>query len=167
MIKKFDEYFALNEVKTYQLYKGVNVDTFKKIMTDNLIKNDHTFDSGIRKGVIGKESAISATRNIRTAFDYGSDIFEFDMLKLSSKYKIKPFCENPDYYLDHPEFDENNPILGNKLAYMLKDKEQSKLYWRIKTDTKHFDFDICEELIVTDEIDISKICEQNLHKTTL
>jgi len=106
IIKKYEEYFELNEeIKTYQLYKGVSNRAFNEILKDMKIKNDGKFNSPLRKIVSGKENSISATRNIRTAFSYGSIIFVFNMLKLSSRFKIVPFCENPDYYLDYPDFD--------------------------------------------------------------
>jgi hypothetical protein len=166
----YDEFFNLNEeLKNYPLYKGVSEDVFRRIMKDYLIKstlnkktkdNDSllgVFDSPLRWNVAGKVPIISATRNFDTAKRYGAVIFEFDMLKLSSRFKIIPFCENPDYYLDYMKLNKGCEGGGDEsLKKILRDKKYGKLFWKIKTDRGHFDYGICEELIIAEEIDIRK-----------
>lgn len=49
----------INEVKTYQVYKGVRSDTMELILEDNKIKNNGMFNSILRQNVIGKSGAIS------------------------------------------------------------------------------------------------------------
>lgn len=163
-INKYDEYLN-EELKNYPLYKGVTSNVFNKIMEDNLIKstlnreeeNDYTFDSPMRWNVSGKVPVISASRNFNTAKRYGSVIFEFDMLKLSSRFKIIPFCENPDYYLDYMKLHESTTTEKDVwLSKTLRDKKHGKLFWKIKTDQGHWDYGICEELIVAKDIDIRK-----------
>ena len=49
----------INEVKIYQVYKGVRSDTMELILEDNNIKNNGMFNSILRHNVIGKHGAIS------------------------------------------------------------------------------------------------------------
>lgn len=146
----------VNEIKTYQLFKGIQSHTMELILNDNKIKNNGMFNSQIRALVSGgKENGISASRNINSSMKYGGYILVFDMLKLSSKYKIVPLCENPDYYL---EYDIDNDEDGEPInCYKkIRDRKGTEHFWRVKTDKNHCDFDICEELILADEIDITK-----------
>lgn len=91
------------------------------------------------------------------------------MLRLSSRYKIVPICENPDYFIYYKNnlkdkwntktnlpVDDRNDNMTNRLKVVSNDKSKSDEYWKVKTDKNAVDFDICEELILTDEIDITK-----------
>jgi hypothetical protein len=149
----------------YQLFHKTA--SLKEILNDGYIyaggKDPDTFawwNFEVRKNVIpnwkkDKFITISATRNL----DYlGLPALELDVEKLSDKYKIVPFCENPDYYLD---FEEQKLKRTKKYSYFqdllrTKSKEASKLYWRPKTDKSSMDYGICEELILTDEISVRK-----------
>lgn len=148
MITNFDNF--INEIKNYPLYKSVSTEVFEEILKDFKIKNIGTFDSPLRGLVIPSGKAISATRSFNYAKKIGSVIFEFDMFKLSSKFKIKPFCENPDYYLDNFDAKEKNIDIYKNI----RDKFLNKEFWEVKTDKGHFDYGICEELIDAKEIDI-------------
>lgn len=125
------------------------------------------WDFAVRKNVISnweqnkgdKFITISATRNL----DYfGLPALELDVEKISDKYKILPFSENPDYYLtDFEEDKELKPIKNSHLNYTqkllrAKSKYANKKYWNVKTDKGDSDFGISEELILTDKLDISK-----------
>ena len=167
MIIDFNTFKLNEELKNYPLYKGVMYSTMIKILKDNKIKSsfykdeiDIDFDSELREIVAGKNPVISATRSFETAKLYGSTgcVFEFDMFKLSSRYRIVPFCENPDFYLNLIDDKKTKNIKGEKLTLqkMLRDKDYSDLYWKVKTDSNYYDYGICEELIVAKDIDITK-----------
>ena len=167
MIIDFNLFTLNEEIKNYPLYKGVMYSIMFSILKDNKIKSsfykdeiDMDFDSEVREFVAGKHPVISATRSFETAMSYGNTgcIFEFDMFKLSSRYKIIPFCENPDFYLDYIKDKKSKNIKdkGLTLKRMLKDKEYGDLYWRVKTDPMYYDYGICEELILAKYIDITK-----------
>jgi len=122
-------------------------------------------DTVIRRNVINNKKydkklplTISATRNL----DYlHLPALELDVEKLSDRYKIIPYSENPDFYLD---FHDNKfkkcksknfkSRLGRELRS--KSKGAGKDYWRVKTDKSHMDYGISEEIILTDKIDVSK-----------
>lgn len=101
--------------------------------------------------------SISATRNLNYL---GLPALELDVEKISDKYKILPYIENIDYYLD---FDENklkktdNKNLKN-FQNMLRSKSKNagKEFWKIKTNKDEIDFGINEEIILTDKLDVSK-----------
>lgn len=107
---------------------------------------------------------ISATRNLNYM---GLPALELDVEKISDKYKIVPFSENPDFYLDftgdnwnsdEPKVKYTPQINKNldRLENMLRTKEAGHLYWRHKLKQNMMDFGIAEELILTDKLDISK-----------
>lgn len=153
----------INEVKTYQVYKGVRSDKMELILEDNKIKNNGMFNSILRQNVIGKSGAISCSRSFNVAKEYGDFVFQFNMVRLSSNFKIIPFCENPDYYLKMKKRlqDSGQHVYlfsnSNKWTYKeLRNKKYGKDYWDVKTNKNSSDFGICEELIVADEIDITK-----------
>lgn len=165
---KFLESFKLFERKNnYQLFHKTKA--LEKILKSGYIiaGGDETdsfpwWNFDVRKNVISnwKENkfiSISATRNLHY---FGLPALEFDVEKLSDKYKILPFSENPDYYLD---FDQKKmkPNQNKKFGYFqnrlrTKTKEAGELYWRVKTDKGAMDYGISEEIILTDKIDISK-----------
>lgn len=167
MITNFNNFKLNEEIKNYPLYKGVMYGTMFKILKDNKIKSsfykdevDISFDSELREIVAGKHPVISASRSFETALSYGRSgcVFEFDMFKLSSRYRIVPFCENPDYYLNLIKDKKDKKIEDKTISLpkMLRDKDYSELYWKVKTDPNYYDFGICEELIVAKDIDITK-----------
>jgi len=152
MIKGFYEF--INEGKNYHLFKSVS-DIFK-ILESGFIKNSGRFDSSLRKDVIGVNYGISVTRNFHTAVKlYGECVIEFDVPKLTDKYKVIPFSENPDYFLHYK--DKYGIINSFKRMRKGKDKQDSKEFWKVKTDKSAMDFDIAEEIIVTNEIPIKYI----------
>lgn len=165
MIIDFNQFKLNEELKNYPLYKGVKSSVMYSILKDNKIKSslyykdevDVDFDSSIREIVAGKNPIISASRSFETAKSYGKSgcVFEFDMLKLSSRYRILPFCENPDFYLDYFKKNKSRDR-KDKLKDMLRDKDFGDLYWKIKTEPSHYDYGICEELIIAKHIDITK-----------
>jgi hypothetical protein len=114
-----------------------------------------------------KFKTISATRNL----NYMSiPALELDVEKISDKYKIVPFSENPDFYLDYtgdnigysaekrkdykPTKNKNLTNFQNMIR--TKDQDAGRLYWRPKTDTSAMDYGISEELILTDKLDVGK-----------
>jgi hypothetical protein len=103
---------------------------------------------GIKDGI-----GISVTRNFSTAVGYGNCVIEFDTQKLSDKYKIIPIVENLDYYLKLPK----NKTKGLSIAQELRLKEFGKEYWDIKTNKDAYDFNISEEIIVSNEVSIKYI----------
>lgn len=163
---KYLESFKLFERKEdYQLFHKTN--KLKEILRDGFIKAGEgdkygpEWDMSLRKNVIanwkeGKFKTISATRNL----DFlGLPALELDVEKISDKYKILPYIENLDYYLN---FDDNklepskNKHLGdlqNKLRSPSKNAGEE--YWKVKTK-KVFDFGINEELILTSKLDVAK-----------
>jgi len=151
----FEEFIL--ESKNYNLYKGVN--ELKNILLDGKIKllksewgnqwsSDMRRNLGIKDGI-----GISVTRNFSTAVGYGNCVIEFDTQKLSDKYKIIPIVENLDYYLKLPK----NKTKGLSIAQELRLKEFGKEYWDIKTNKDAYDFNISEEIIVSNEVSIKYI----------
>lgn len=115
-----------------------------------------------------KFKTISATRNLNY-LDFPA--LELDVEKISDKYKIIPFSENPDYYLD--SFGDKSSFLGKSSANLTPapknknlDYHQRQLrstsakagyqYWRVKTDKGVMDYGISEEVILTDRLDVGK-----------
>jgi len=147
MIKTFEIF--LNESNNYNLYKGVG--ELNEILIDGYIKYSGDWDSEIRQNIgIPKNVGISATRNFGYAIKFET-VIEFDTQKLSDRYKIVPFSENPDFYLS-----VMNKSTGS-IKSMLRDKKYGKEYWDYKTNKKSDDFDIAEEIIIAKEIPIKYI----------
>jgi len=120
------------------------------------------WDASLRKNVIhnwrkGKFLSISATRNL----DYlRLPTLELDVEKISDKYKILPYIENLDYYLDFNDnklkTNKNKNISQFQNKIRSKSKDAGKAYWNVKTNKGAFDFGIAEEIILTDKLDVSK-----------
>ena len=168
---KYLESFKLFERKgNYQLFhKCRNIETLGKILKNGDIisggeEQEFEWDMPLRKNVIhnwerGKFKTISATRN----FDYMNlPAFELDVEKISDKYKIIPYIENLDYYLDNfidskkLKFSKNPNLTNLQNQLRSKSKNAGKEYWKVKTQKDIFDFGIAEEIILTDKLDISK-----------
>lgn len=171
MIVKFN--FFINEGAEYHLFKGVPLNGMYSILEDGYIKWMGTWDSSIRKAS-GIKYGISATRNFKTAFQYGDFIIEFKTSKLKDDFDVIPFTENPDYYLymkggdnifsDKKREKPFRPTLRNlntkkwiKKATRSKNPEDWKEFWRVKTDPQHSDFGIAEEVIITKKIPLDYI----------
>jgi len=176
---KYLESFELFERKgNYQLFHKTSA--LSSILKDGFIiaggkDNDADCDwwnVSIRKNVFPnwkkddpKFKTISATRNLNYM---GLPALELDVEKISDKYKIVPFSENPDFYLDFTGdnvFSHENPKIKytpqinpnlDRLQNMLRTKEAGHLYWKHKLKPDMMDFGIAEELILTDKLDISK-----------
>lgn len=149
MKTKFAEF--VTESKTYNLYKGVT--RLDEILNSGKLKYDDEWETAIRQNMgIPKGTGISATRIFSTALKYGQAVIEFDIDKLSAKYRIIPFSENPDYYL---WYIENDPQEGNFIKTALHDKRYGKEYWDYKTNKDSADFNIAEEIILAREIPIT------------
>lgn len=175
--------FTLFERKgDYQLYhKTMGMDTMYSIIMMGYIKAGSEFDCPLRKSVIsdwdyGKYKAISATRS----FTYmGLPALELDVEKISDNYRIIPFSENPDFHLSFIDLEgsgkggglsgghegggygkmkrgKNPNLTTHQNAIRSKSKGAGKLYWRVKTDKCASDFNISEELILADKLDVSK-----------
>lgn len=163
--------FKLFERKgNYQLFHKTS--NLNEIVDSGYIEgySGGVYDMGIRQNVIANWKrntikTISATRN----FDYlHGDALELDVEKVSDRYKIIPYSENPDFYLDFDGKGWNDSGLGKMEPYKNKNlskfqqqvhsksKNAGKLYWRVKTDKGAFDFGIAEELILADKLDIGK-----------
>jgi hypothetical protein len=84
--------------------------------------------------------------------------------KFSSDFKIIPFSENPDFYLDLQKIHKLKFKNKEDLKKVLRFKEYNDIYWKVKTDKNHDDFDIAEELIVADKIDIKKYVKKVIKK---
>lgn len=98
---------------------------------------------------------ISATRNL----DYMSlPALELDVEKISDRYKIIPYSENPDFYLDFSKKHTIAPLNKNLtvLQRQLRSKDAGELYWRPKTNKRSDDYGIAEEIIVADKLDVEK-----------
>ena len=163
---KYLESFKLFERKgNYQLFHKTS--NLLEILKDGFIKaggnedSHNWWNSDLRKNIFpnlkkDKYKTISATRNLDYLF---LPALELDVEKISDKYKIIPFSENPDYYLD---FDENKLKSSSSkldiLQKMLrsKSKKAGKEYWKFKTDSSAMDYGISEEVILTDKLDVSK-----------
>jgi len=193
-MKYIKEYKIFERKGNYQLFHKTNEYALNLIVNSGFIKcggdsNDDEDDYkwwnyGLRKNVFSdwkqddkKFKTISATRNL----DYlWLPALELDVEKISDKYRIVPFSENPDYYLDFYGGDDGfassgekygkmksrkNPILPLKNKKKLtnfqnmirsKSKDAGKLFWRFKTDKDVMDYGIAEELILTDKLDFGK-----------
>lgn len=100
-----------------------------------------------------KFKTISATRNF---YYFGLPALELDVEKISDKYRIVPFSENPDFYLDFKGKPAKTKLGNLQNLIRSKDKRTGKMVWRVKTDREAMDFGIAEELILTDKLDVSK-----------
>ena len=145
----------IKESKDYILYKGVNDEVFLSILNDGFIKASDEFNNPMRRNITTK-NVISATRNKNYAFQVGRIVLVLNTTKISENFKIIPFCENPDYYLDLKKMNNLNTETDNDIKKILRFKEYNDIYWKIKTDTNHDDYGIDEELIVADKLDITK-----------
>jgi hypothetical protein len=161
MIKGFYEF--INEGKNYQLFRGVS--GIKHILENEFIENSGVFDSPLRKDVTGVKYGISATRNFHTAVEYSHDcVIEFDVPKLTDKYRLLPFSENPDYFLYYiKKYGRGEAFKKMRVG---KNKKDSENFWKVKTDKGAMDFDIAEEIIVTNKISIKYIKKLYLNKET-
>jgi hypothetical protein len=166
-MKYLDSYAIFERKGDYQLFHKTNDSELIDILKDGYIisggvEQDYFWDIAIRKNVIqnwkkDKFKTISATRNL----DYFNlPALELDVEKISDRYKIIPYSENPDYYLD---FDDNKLIKGSNKniggfqnMVRSKSKDAGKKYWKYKTDDNVFDHGIAEEIILTDNLDVSK-----------
>lgn len=153
----FSFYEFITESKDYPLYKGVSNNTMKKIVDSGYIIGTGEFDSSLRE-LVAKGKCISATRNKDYSTQVGTWVIIFDTKKLTSSYKVVPFCENPDYYL---ELMKKEPL--DSISKSIRKKDYGDIFWKVKTDIKHDDFGICEELIVTDKIDIKRYIKKVLY----
>jgi len=168
-MKYLKSYQLFERKGNYQLFhKTSSYSVLKEILKDGYIiaggKNldDVAWDMPIRKNVIpnweeGKFLTISATRNLNYM---DLPALELDVEKISDKYKIIPYSENPDFYIDFD--DENlkpskNKNLG-KFQNMVRSKSKNagNAYWRVKTNKNAFDYDIAEEIIITNKLDVGK-----------
>jgi hypothetical protein len=169
-MKYLESYKVFERKGNYQLFhKCISIYTLDKILKSGFIisggeEQEFEWDNPLRKNVIhnwgrGKFKTISATRN----FDYlGLPTFELDVEKISDKYKIIPYIENLDYYLDN--FIDADKLKPTKIKHLnnlqnqlrSKSKNAGKAYWKVKTQKDIFDFGIAEEIILTDKLDISK-----------
>jgi len=165
--------FALFERKgNYTLFHIT--DNLSSIIEDGYIKGGlDRYDMPIRKNIIhnwerGKFPTISATRNLNYM---GGDTFELDVEKITDKFKIIPYSENPDFYLGFGGEElggratglgkmksTKNKHLSTSFQNMIrsKSKKAGNLYWKTKTNTNSMDFGIAEELILTDKLNIGK-----------
>jgi hypothetical protein len=163
---KYLQSFKIFERKgNYQLFH--KTDNLIEILESGYIiaggkKSDIFWDIQLRKNVIsnweeGKFLSISATRNLDYMY---LPALELDVEKISDKYKIIPYIENLDYYLDfddnklEPNINKNLGKIQNKLRS--KSKNSGEEYWKIKTKKNIFDFGIAEEIIITNKLDVSK-----------
>lgn len=164
-MKYINSYKIFERKGNYQLFHK----TFdlESILDDGYIKsggkdNESYWDMPIRKNVIhnwerGKFPTISVTRNLGYR---GVPALELDVEKISDNYKIIPYMENPDYYLDfkgnklEPTKNKNIDDFQNQVRS--KTKNAGKEYWKQKTDKGSFDFDIAEEIILAKKLDVSK-----------
>ena len=151
----------ITESKNYPIFKGVN--NLDLILTSGVFRDSGDYESTIRKNM-GIENGISVTRFFNFAKGYGDTVIEFDTQKLSDKYKIVPFSENPDYHLWYlgdtwqaviKSKSPKNPKNGIKNS--IKDKDFDEEYWNYKTNKNAGDFGIAEEIILTKEISIRYI----------
>jgi hypothetical protein len=180
---KYLESYKLFERKgNYQLFhKTGSLTTLRSIIeSGNIIcggGDDDEFNFWnfqIRKNVFPnwkkgdtKFKTISATRN----FNYlDLPALELDVEKISDKYKIVPYSENPDYYLDSfgdgDGFGDNSakltPAPKNKnLSFSQRQLRSTSAnagsqYWRVKTNKDVMDYGISEEVILTDKLDVGK-----------
>lgn len=164
------QFYKIFERKgNYQLFHKTTLSNLKSILKEGYIKcggnEDDDFKCDywnhiLRKSVLPnwkendkKFKTISATRN----FDYlGLPALELDVEKISDKYRIIPYSENPDFYLDFKGKPAKTKLNKYQNLIRSKDKKSGKMFWRVKTDTDVMDFGIAEELILTDKLDVSK-----------
>jgi len=164
-MKYLKSYQLFERKGDYQLFHKTS--RLKEILNDGyIIAGGKDDDSGewwnydIRKNVIpnlvkDKYKSISATRNLNYLW---LPALELDVEKISDKYRIIPFSENPDFYIkfiDDKRKSNINPKLG-KLQNMLRTKDAGDKYWNVKTNKHADDFGIAEEIILTDKLDVSK-----------
>jgi hypothetical protein len=149
MKTKFAEFII--ESKTYNLYKGVT--RLDEILKSGKLKYDNNWETTIRQnmGIMG--IGISATRVFSTALKYGEAIIEFDIEKLSAKYRIIPFSENPDYFIWYKKH-FSPPDSYNYVKTGISDNQYNDIFWDYKTNKYDPDFNIAEEIILTKEIPI-------------
>jgi hypothetical protein len=116
---KYLQPFTLFERKSdYQLFHKTEYEKLLKILKDGYIisggnEEDNYWDVAIRKNVFpnwekGKYKTISATRNLNY---FGLPALELNVEKISDRYKIIPYIENPDFYL---ELDDKYKEVKNK-----------------------------------------------------
>lgn len=165
---KYLQTFKIFERKgNYQLFHKTGESDLIKILKGGYIiaggddkdnVGSTAWDSELRRNVIrnwekGKFPTISATRNL----DFmGLPALELDVEKISDNYKILPYIENLDYYLDYKgEPTKNKNISNFQNLIRSKSKNAGKAYWKVKTN-KGFDFGISEELIIAKKLDVSK-----------
>lgn len=158
----------INESKNYPLFKGV--DDIDKILKSGVLRDSKNWNSPVRKNV-GIDYGISASRFFGTSVNYGMCVLELDTVAISSRYKIIPFAENPDYYLWYsgsdmgavqstrsPKDDDyDSDTADDFMRRALKNKKYGKEYWDYKTNTGAMDFQIAEEVILTKELPIKYI----------
>ena len=143
MITNYIEY--IKEVKNYQLFHGV--DSLLQILKSGVVIGTNHWDSPMKRNLLGGTfDTMSCTRNFNAAFKYGEAVIEWDLPKLSSRYQVIPFCENPDFYTDKVK----NPKFGgkgsfgkspkNNTALFSKNKKDNEAYWKVKTDPRDFDY---------------------------
>ena len=154
-------------------------DNLNSIIDDGYITGGLEWDHPLRQNVIAnweqrKYKTISATRNLNYM---AGDTFELNVEKITDKFKILQYSENPDFYNDFVSVGRTkNPSLGGNHFFKYNKMEPAKsphvtdfqnqirskskgagdLFWRVKTDKKSMDFGIAEELILTDKLDIGK-----------
>lgn len=160
----FQEFIC--ETKDYPLYRGYNVEGCLAVLKSGYINATGKFDSPLRQ-IITDKKVISVTRNKQYVTQVGSCIFIIDTKKLSSKYKIKPFIENLDYYLDLSEIEKKKGVEEKTgkvdisgLKKMIRMKEYGYLAWRTKTDKNFFDHGIDEELVIADKFSIKNYVKE-------
>ena len=127
MIYSFYEF--ITESKDYPLYKGVSDSTMKQIVDSGYIIGTGLFDSELRE-LVAKGKCISSTRNKNYSVQVGTWVIIFDTKKLSSTFKVVPFCENPDYYLEI--MDKGNKL--DSISKAIRKKEYNDIFWKVKTN---------------------------------
>lgn len=144
----------------YQLYRGDD-DITEQLETGYILGNQE-WDSPIRRNIGIEGDTISSTRNFNYCHKFFNIITEFDVEKISDNYKIVPFCENPDFWVDRlPQKKGLSGFFGGGQGltydpFNLKKKKYGEIYWKIKTDKNECDFGIAEELIVVKKLDFAK-----------
>ncbi len=105
---------------------------WKKIVDSGYIIGTGEFDSSLRE-LVAKGKCISATRNKDYSTQVGTWVIIFDTKKLTSSYKVVPFCENPDYYL---ELMKKEPL--DSVSKSIRKKDYGDIFWKVKTDKSWF-----------------------------
>lgn len=172
-MKYLQTYKIFERKGNYQLFHKTS--SLESILKDGYIKcgggdNDDCkfWNTALRKSVLPhwkendtKFKTISATRNLNYL---GLPALELDVEKISDKYRIIPFSENPDFYLDFEGKPAKTKLGRFQNQLRSKDKNVGKLLWRVKTDKSAMDFGIAEELILTDKLDVSKYVKRIILK---